>query len=63
MPSHFAWKIRRTGTKMLFFTTTQSAAILIAELRGLPLTTKLGSFNDNNNKLQQITSAEIQSAN
>jgi integrase len=40
----------------------RSAAVLISELRGLPPTTPLGSFNANNNNLQQVTSAEIRSA-
>jgi integrase len=40
----------------------RAAAVLVAELRGLPLTTPLGAYNDNNNDLQQISSAEIRSA-
>jgi hypothetical protein len=40
----------------------RAAAVLIAELRGLSPTTPLGSFTDNNNQLQQVTSAEIRSA-
>jgi hypothetical protein len=40
----------------------RSAAVLISELGGLPPTTPLGSFNDENRKLQQVTAAEIRSA-
>jgi hypothetical protein len=40
----------------------RSAAMLISELGGLPPSTRIGSFTDANNQLQQVTSAEIRSA-
>ena len=53
--------LHHTDSRDTVLNPVRAAAMLIAELRGLPLITPLGSFTENN-RLQRVTSAEIRSA-
>jgi hypothetical protein len=52
--------LHHTSSTDLIIDPVRSAAVLMAELRGLPPDTPLGSFTENN-RLQRITAAEIRS--